>query len=147
MIRPHLEYASPVWNPHTASDTQKLESVQRFATKVCSKNWTMNYNERLTFLDIPTLEKRRKIFDLCFLHNIINGRANFPDAPISYRNVDLHYPTRNVNSLTLNTLNGHTVQHSESYFPRTIRLWNSLPYSVAGTESTKNFKNELLQYL
>ena len=32
LIRPHLEYAVPVWNPHLSKDIDSLESVQRFAT-------------------------------------------------------------------------------------------------------------------
>ncbi len=32
-IRPHLEYACPVWDPHLKKDIDKLESVQKFALK------------------------------------------------------------------------------------------------------------------
>ena len=31
-VRPLLEYAVPVWDPHLVKDTRALESVQRFAT-------------------------------------------------------------------------------------------------------------------
>ena len=31
LVVPVLEYASPVWSPHTKKDTQKLELVQRHA--------------------------------------------------------------------------------------------------------------------
>ena len=27
LVRPHLEYCSTVWNPHTACDTAKIEAV------------------------------------------------------------------------------------------------------------------------
>ena len=33
-----LEYAVPVWNPYLIKDVQKLESIQRFALKVCLKS-------------------------------------------------------------------------------------------------------------
>ena len=30
LIRPHLEYAAPVWSPDLTKDTNKLENVQKF---------------------------------------------------------------------------------------------------------------------
>ena len=29
IVRPQLEYAAPVWDPHTKDDIHKIESVQR----------------------------------------------------------------------------------------------------------------------
>ena len=31
LIRPHLEYGSPVWSSHTAGDVRFIEGVQKFA--------------------------------------------------------------------------------------------------------------------
>ena len=33
LVRPQLEYASIVWSPHTATDIQKVEAVQRRAAR------------------------------------------------------------------------------------------------------------------
>ena len=33
LVRPQLEYASTVWSPHTATDIQKVEAVQRRAAR------------------------------------------------------------------------------------------------------------------
>ena len=33
MVRPILEYASSVWDPHTTANIQKLKSVQRRAAR------------------------------------------------------------------------------------------------------------------
>ena len=38
MVRPHLEYASPVWSPHLAKDKELIESVQKFALRIASKS-------------------------------------------------------------------------------------------------------------
>ena len=32
LVRPHLEYASEIWNPHLIGDIQVLEKVQKHAT-------------------------------------------------------------------------------------------------------------------
>ena len=35
-VRPHLEYAA-VWDPHLQKDISKLEKVQTFALRMCTK--------------------------------------------------------------------------------------------------------------
>ena len=40
LILPKLDYCSCVWDPHTASLIDSLESVQSFAAKLCSKCWS-----------------------------------------------------------------------------------------------------------
>ena len=39
LVRPHLEYASAVWDPHTHYNTQKLEMVQRRAARYVCNRW------------------------------------------------------------------------------------------------------------
>ena len=39
LIRPKFEYASEVWDPYLIRDRSLLENVQKFACKVCLKNW------------------------------------------------------------------------------------------------------------
>ena len=36
-VRPHLEYAAAVWDPHLQKDINKLEKVQTFALRMCTK--------------------------------------------------------------------------------------------------------------
>ena len=37
LVRPHLEYASPVWSPYTIKDIMLLENIQKFGCKLCTK--------------------------------------------------------------------------------------------------------------
>ena len=39
IVRPHLEYAAPVWSPELVKDICKLENVQKFALRVRTKQW------------------------------------------------------------------------------------------------------------
>ena len=62
MVRPILEYASTVWDPHTNVNITKLESVQRCATRFCLGDY-LHYSSvtsMLQLLDLPSLQSRRK---------------------------------------------------------------------------------------
>lgn len=39
LVRPQLEYASTVWDPHTASNINKLENAQRRAARFCTGDY------------------------------------------------------------------------------------------------------------
>ena len=49
IVLPVLSYCSSVWDPHTLSDISKLEKVQHFALKMCSKKWSVDYHSLLIF--------------------------------------------------------------------------------------------------
>ena len=55
LIRPHLEYASQVWNPHLLKDINKIENVQKFALRLCVKQWSQDYESLPSICDLPTL--------------------------------------------------------------------------------------------
>ena len=73
IVRPHLEYAAPVWDPHLVKDITKLENVQKFAMKMCSKQWDMGYQDLLELSQLPALQNRRLYLKLCTLYKIIHG--------------------------------------------------------------------------
>ncbi len=56
-IRPTLEYAAVVWNPHSK---KKFEKVQRAATRRVPCQRDFNYEERLEKQQLPTLSERRE---------------------------------------------------------------------------------------
>ena len=49
LVLPHLSYCSCLWDPHTKSDINSLESVQKFALRICSKQWHSNYDSNLEY--------------------------------------------------------------------------------------------------
>ena len=77
LIRPHLEYACEVWNPHLQKDKTKLEQVQKFGLRMCTKKWNADYGYLLTLFDIPPLEHRRLCLSLCTTYKIINKLVDF----------------------------------------------------------------------
>ena len=67
LIRLHLEYACPNWDPFTAKDCDLLESVQRFAGRVCLKTWNCDYSATLSSLNLSNLQASSKVLKLSLL--------------------------------------------------------------------------------
>jgi len=61
LVRSHLENAVglSVWNPHHQILIEKLEQVQKRATKLVIPVKHLKYEERLKQLNLPTLKYRR----------------------------------------------------------------------------------------
>ena len=66
----HLEYAVSVWNPHYQTLIEKLEKVQKYATKLVITIKKLHYEERLRRLKLLTLKYRRIRGDMIELYQI-----------------------------------------------------------------------------
>ena len=60
LVRPHLEFAVPVWNPYLKKDIEKLENIQHRATRLAPRLRKKGYEYRLENLRLTTLETREK---------------------------------------------------------------------------------------
>ena len=78
LVRPHLEYACEVWHPHLTKNINALESVQKFAQKMCTKQWSTPYQALLAITNVPSLKSRRCYLRLSLLQKIKNGTFFFP---------------------------------------------------------------------
>ena len=141
LIRPLTEYACVVWAPHLSKDIQALENTQKFALRVCLKDFRANYDLLLSRSGFPLLSARRELLKLCMLFNILSGRAVFPGLPVSRRT--LPYPSRLPNSIQLTTLPAKTNSLKYSFFPSSVIAWNSLNFDVASKNSLLSFKRAL----
>jgi hypothetical protein len=74
LVRPQLEYCIQVWSPYLKQDMEKLEKVQRRATKMIWGYKDLGYEERLKRCGLTTLERRRSRGDLIEAYKIITGK-------------------------------------------------------------------------
>src|SRR6218665_2176602 len=74
LVRPQLEYCIQVWSPYLKQDMEKLEKVQRRATKLIQGYKYLSDEERLIRCGLTTLEKRRSRGDLIEAYKIITGK-------------------------------------------------------------------------
>ena len=142
-IRPHLEYASQLWDPYTSQGIESLESIQKFACKVCLKQWDLDYNSMLQLLDIPPLSTRRKYLKLTTMYNIVANQSYFP--PNIFVRHDFPYSThRHANFVRPFA---RTQYMYSSFVPSVIMAWNTLPNSIKHSSSISAFKHSLQCHL
>ena len=72
------DYCSSVWDPSSALYTDKLESVQDFATKVITKQWNTPYNDCLRLLNLPRLSTHHMRQKLSLCYRIVTGQSIIP---------------------------------------------------------------------
>ena len=73
IVRPHLDYCVQAWRPHYRKDVNKLEKVQRRATKMVEGLEGYSYEDRLRILGLTTLETRFLRADLIEVFKILRG--------------------------------------------------------------------------
>ena len=137
-IRPHLEYAPQVWDPHLVKDIELLEKTQKFALRVCCKDWSASYDDLLSHCQVPSLSDRRRTAKMCHLYKIIYGIADCANAPITHRT--LQYNCRRSNPIQIQALFAQTSHYQFSFYPHSISLWNILTISNETLSSFASFK-------
>ena len=148
LVRPHLEYASCIWNPITKDDNIRLERVQRRATKLIPGMQNLSYSERLKELELPSLQYRRLRTDIIFIYNYVNQHILLDTqthcklcrntgnmlTPIiaGTRGHPFRYQIQRLNTLRKRFITG-----------RTLYYWNNLQSETVTACSLNAFKNRL----
>ena len=140
LVRSLLDYGNLIFYPSTKKNKQILENAQRRATRLVPELRGLSYSERLIELNLPSLDYRRKRFDIIqvfkIVHKIdhINMNVFFTYSDNNHlrgHNLKLIKPRAN-KSLRLN-----------SFAHRTIQVWNNLPTEVVNSKSVTQFKTKL----
>ena len=84
LIRPFLEYGNTVWSVYFKKEGEKLEKVQRRATKMVQAIKHFPYRDRLKYLDLPTLVYRRRRADLLQVFRYFSRLDHFKGENIFY---------------------------------------------------------------
>ena len=79
-IRPIIEYAAVVWSPHTQSDINTVEMLQRIAARFVFNNFSRSssVSNMLEHLGWDTLEQRRNQLTLLMFYKIIHQLVEVP---------------------------------------------------------------------
>ena len=139
LIRPHLDYASVVWNPYQLGHIRAIEKVQRRATRIIPEFRGYSYFDRLKALNLPSLVYRRRRMDMIMVYKIIHGLDGSPfDMFFMYHDV----PTRS-NGYKLFKKFCHLNVRKYSFSQRVVNDWNTLPIEVVQAPDVESFKTKL----
>ena len=141
LVRPHLEYGAQVWNPHSAKDVDNLEKIQKFALRICSKNFHANYQDLLQFFQLPSLQNRRLYLSLCSFYKIINNIEYFPAHCLPSPSL-LPFLRCNHNH-QFNIPYARTNLLKYSFLPTILSVWNNLPIVAVNCTSLLQFKHHI----
>ena len=151
IVRPHLEFASAAWDPYTKSNIMQIEAVQRRAAREkmrfvynCYDRYNTSVSGLIKQLGWDSLESRRTANRLNVFYNVVNNKIaiNLPE--------DLKQPirsTRNHHSQSFIQLSTGPNYYNNSFFPRSVREWNSLNDQIVLAPSSNAFKCKLLESL
>ena len=137
LVRPLVEYASPVWDPHTKADTDKLERVQRRAARfVCGDyKQTNSVSAMINQLGRESLQQRRKQAKAIVMYRIVYRLVAIPTVVL--------IPTMSIRGNLFLIPYARTVTYQKSFFPDTIRIWNALDANTKTCTSLDQFKSEV----
>ena len=120
--------------------------VQRRAARFCHNDYkTIEkgcVSEMIRTLNLEPLNIRRTNKRLTIFHKAINGHLALPIGhlqPVLRR-------TRHLNSKAYNTIHTSKDCYKYSFFPRTIKDWNSLPDKIATIKEPQTFKLALTHF-
>ena len=136
-IRPHLEFAAPVWGLYHKGDIERVERVQRRATRVAHDLKRYDYPKRLQKLGLTTLEERRLRGDCIQQFKILTSRdevhwISTPRSTEPMRGRRAQLRREHVTSCS---------QRENFFTNRIVNRWNELPDALVQATSLNSFKN------
>lgn len=140
LVRPHLEYAVSSWSPHYVKDKALLERVQHRFTRLFENLRELEYQDRLTALNLWSLEERRNRADLIEVFKMAHGHTN-----VALEEFFRLAESGSTRGHTLKLLKGQCKRDIRLHFfsHRVVNRWNQLPQEAVSACSVNVFKNKL----
>ena len=140
-IRPTVEYASTVWDPHTQRNIKRVEQVQRSSARFVTGTYdkTSSVTTLIKQMNWPTLEERRRHSRLTMMYKINNQLVDIDKS----HHLTLHQSTTRGHNTRFTLPQTSSTVYKYSFFPRTIRDWNCLAVDPSAYNTVEDFKQVL----
>ena len=145
LVRPILEYASIVWDPHQQYLIDNIEMIQRRAVRWVKQDYRLisDVSDMMNDLQWPTLYERRKYCRLITFHKFLHQNPPDINIPRHYLHHSLSHFTRLSHHHRLIPPITSTNYYQKSFFPHTIADWNNLPNELIECVALDKFSHHL----
>ena len=146
LVRPQLEYASTVWYPHTTTDINKVEAVQRRAARWATRDYryTSSVTAMLKDLNWRPLDQRRIDSRLVMMYKVTYDLVAIPASDYLVRNART---SRHIHPLAYRQIQTLKDYYRFTFFPRTIIHWNALPANIPTLPTLAQFSGAVCQVI
>jgi len=140
LVRPHVEYCTPVWSPCYQKDKSLIERVQHRFTRMIPGFSKLPYCERLKRLGLWSLEERRNRADLIEVFKMVKGLSGIPMESMFEFSTTKHLRGH---ELKLNKHRSKLEVRRHFFTERLVNRWNSLDHHTVNASTVNSFKNGL----
>ena len=144
LIRPVLEYASTVWDPHEIQLIQQIEQVQRQATRFATGSYYSRdpgcVTNMLNKLQWEPLQHRRAKSIVIMLYKMIHQEVEIPIQHLLVTNTRV---TPGAQANNIRQISTRVDVYKFSFVPSTITAWNRLPSETRAAPSVDSFRQAI----
>ena len=135
LVRPILEY------PHTKTNIQTLEAVQRWATRFATGDYrtTSSTSQMISRLGWESLQHRKTTARIVMMYRVTHHLIDIPVAMLSHPATLI---TRGHNICYL-VLYCKTDVYRHFFFPAGIRLWNQLTECIVTSPNSRHIQGRV----
>ena len=151
LVRPKLEYATTVWDPHLTTDKVTLQKVRRrgarYVKNVCA--YDTSVIQMVNELKWESLESQKEQLSLTMLHNVLKQNIYLPPEIIPefyLQTSQYQLQTRSCHTFRLVELFCNTDTFKYSFISSMSGIWNLLPCYIFELVTTTVFKSTLRNY-
>ena len=139
LVKPQLEYASPIWDPSSKKKVLQIEKIQKRAARWTTSDFSTrsSVTAMLEKLGWRSLQQRRADARLCLFYRVVYGLVAIPMPEYIQPNPRV---SRYCHSMAFHQVHTSADYYKYSFYHLAIVQWNALPEWVVCLPTLDAFK-------